>query len=116
MTTDDSFPAMGLEPLERLPAASTWLIRLRGRLTKVRLLGWGDLPQQGPVMLVGNHTLMGLYDTPLLLHEVHRPRGVVPRAMGRGPGRRSLVRPPSSWGRRWARGRRPHHHPGAATG
>jgi len=92
MTTDDSFPAMGLEPLERLPAASTWLIRLRGRLTKVRLLGWGDLPQQGPVMLVGNHTLMGLYDTPLLLHEVHRPRGATAPARGAPPTRRRAPR------------------------
>ena len=37
--------------------------------------GLENIPAQGPVLLVGNHTLFGVLDMPLMLDEIHRTRG-----------------------------------------
>ena len=36
-------------------------------LTKPRFYGMGNVPPDRPVLLVGNHTLMGMLDVPLMM-------------------------------------------------
>ncbi len=40
------------------------------------------VPRRRPFLLVGNHTLMGVLDVPLLLVELHERRGVLVRSLG----------------------------------
>ena len=40
------------------------------------------VPERGPALLVGNHTVYGLQDAPLMVAELHRRRGLFPRALG----------------------------------
>jgi len=40
------------------------------------------VPNDRPVLLVGNHTLMGLLDVPLMVLELYDRRGVFPRSLG----------------------------------
>ncbi|MEU8898034.1 lysophospholipid acyltransferase family protein [Nocardia sp. NPDC048505] len=49
--------------------------------TSPRFYGLDNIPAQGPVLLVGNHTLMGGMDAPLLLPEVLRRRGRLLRGL-----------------------------------
>ena len=42
----------------------------------------GRVPERGPALLVGNHTVYGLQDAPLMVAELHRRRGLFPRALG----------------------------------
>jgi len=44
-------------------------------LTTPRFSGLENIPGEGPVLLVGNHTLFGVLDMPLMLDEIHRSRG-----------------------------------------
>lgn len=43
--------------------------------------GLENIPETGPVMLVGNHTLLGGVDGPLLVHEIYRRTGRVVRGL-----------------------------------
>ncbi|MEU6561029.1 lysophospholipid acyltransferase family protein [Nocardia nova] len=43
--------------------------------------GLENLPGSGPVMLVGNHTLLGGVDAPLLVHEIYHRTGRVVRGL-----------------------------------
>ncbi|MEU7766176.1 lysophospholipid acyltransferase family protein [Nocardia sp. NPDC049190] len=49
--------------------------------TSPRFYGLENIPADGPVLLVGNHTLMGGIDAPLLLPEVLRRRGRLIRGL-----------------------------------
>jgi 1-acyl-sn-glycerol-3-phosphate acyltransferase len=40
------------------------------------------LPETGPALFVGNHTIFGLLDLPLLIMHVHRERGLFLRGLG----------------------------------
>jgi 1-acyl-sn-glycerol-3-phosphate acyltransferase len=40
------------------------------------------LPDTGPALFVGNHTIFGLLDLPLLIEHVHRERGLFLRGLG----------------------------------
>ncbi len=51
-------------------------------LTSPIVLGEEHLPASGPAMFVGNHTAIGVWDTPLLVLEVHDRTGVLLRGMG----------------------------------
>lgn len=44
-------------------------------LTTPHFSGLENIPGEGPVLLVGNHTLFGVLDMPLMLDEIHRSRG-----------------------------------------
>ncbi|MCX4094971.1 lysophospholipid acyltransferase family protein [Nocardia sp. alder85J] len=48
--------------------------------TSPEFLGFGNIPADGPVMLVGNHNFLGI-DTPLLWPEIARTRGRLVRGM-----------------------------------
>jgi len=43
--------------------------------TAPRFYGLEHIPTDGPVLLVGNHTIFGFLDMPLMLEEIHRLRG-----------------------------------------
>ncbi|MGW4848167.1 lysophospholipid acyltransferase family protein [Nocardia brasiliensis] len=49
--------------------------------TSPRFYGLDNIPTEGPVLLVGNHNLMGGIDAPLLLPEVLRRRGRLIRGL-----------------------------------
>ncbi|WP_280444848.1 lysophospholipid acyltransferase family protein [Nocardia brasiliensis] len=49
--------------------------------TSPRFYGLDNIPAEGPVLLVGNHNLMGGIDAPLLLPEVLRRRGRLIRGL-----------------------------------
>ncbi|MEV0292745.1 lysophospholipid acyltransferase family protein [Nocardia sp. NPDC050710] len=49
--------------------------------TSPRFYGLENIPAEGPVLLVGNHNLMGGIDAPLLFPEVLRKRGRVIRGL-----------------------------------
>ncbi|MEU4340532.1 lysophospholipid acyltransferase family protein [Nocardia sp. NPDC023852] len=64
--------------------------------TSPRFYGLENLPADGPVLLVGNHNLMGGIDAPLLLPEVLRRRGRLVRGLAENvlinvPGLRQLL-------------------------
>lgn len=64
--------------------------------TSPRFYGLENIPADGPVLLVGNHNLMGGIDAPLLLPEVLRRRGRLIRGLAENvlinvPGIRQLL-------------------------
>ncbi|MCC6763418.1 MAG: acyltransferase family protein [Deltaproteobacteria bacterium] len=51
-------------------------------LTSPCFYGVSRVPRDRPVLLVGNHTLMGLLDVPLMVLGLHERTGIVPRSLG----------------------------------
>jgi 1-acyl-sn-glycerol-3-phosphate acyltransferase len=51
-------------------------------LTEPQFGGWENLPRDRPVMLVGNHTLMGVLDVPFLILAVYEKMGYYVRSLG----------------------------------
>jgi 1-acyl-sn-glycerol-3-phosphate acyltransferase len=51
-------------------------------LVQPHFLGLEHVPTQGPVLLVANHTLGGLYDVPFLWAELHERLGVALKILG----------------------------------
>ncbi|GAA2574721.1 lysophospholipid acyltransferase family protein [Actinomadura fulvescens] len=43
--------------------------------------GLANLPDHGPALLVGNHTVYGVIDAPLIFFEIHRARGIWVRSL-----------------------------------
>lgn len=43
--------------------------------------GFEKIPDQGPLMFVGNHTLYGVLDVPFLFTEIYRQKGIVLRGL-----------------------------------
>ena len=62
---------------ERLRYLRPWQL-----LTAPRIEGLEHLPAAGPTMLVGNHTVMGLYDAGMLFLELFDRRGLLVRGLG----------------------------------
>lgn len=65
-------------------------------LTAPKLSGVEHVPTDRPIILAGNHTIMGVLDSPLLLIELYERCGIYPRPLGdhlhfRVPGWRQLV-------------------------
>ncbi|RMI28619.1 lysophospholipid acyltransferase family protein [Nocardia stercoris] len=60
-----------------------------------RFFGFDRIPAEGPVLLVGNHTLSVQVDAPVLLHEILQRHGRVARGLAENvlmvPGARQLV-------------------------
>ena len=66
-------------------------------LTRPRFYGIANVPVDRPVLLVGNHTLMGVLDVPLMMIGLWERRGLWPRPLGDHihfaiPGWRELLR------------------------
>ncbi|HEU5023946.1 MAG TPA: lysophospholipid acyltransferase family protein [Spirillospora sp.] len=58
--------------------------------------GMENVPRTGPALLVGNHTVYGVVDAPLIFFEIHRRRGVWVRSLAdhahwRIPGWRTVM-------------------------
>jgi len=70
-----AFDATAVETLHRIAAP------LRRLLSPV-LLGAEHVPRSGPVLIVGNHTVYGLLDIPLLGLELYEQRGRLVRGLG----------------------------------
>ena len=52
------------------------------RITRPQLHGLDRLPPDGRVLLVGNHSLYGLFDVPLLVSELYSRKGLMVRGLG----------------------------------
>jgi 1-acyl-sn-glycerol-3-phosphate acyltransferase len=66
-------------------------------ITAPRFFGLGNVPAERPFLLVGNHTLLGVLDVPLMLLGLWEARGLSVRPLGdhlhfRIPGWRDLLR------------------------
>ncbi len=70
------------QPGPRLTAVATRALGAAHRLLQPRLYGLERVPDRGPFLLVGNHTLYGLQDVPSLVYEIERARGVFVRPLG----------------------------------
>jgi 1-acyl-sn-glycerol-3-phosphate acyltransferase len=51
-------------------------------LTSPRCFGIDRIPEERPLLLVGNHTLYGVLDVPFLMRELYLARGIFVRVLG----------------------------------
>ncbi len=51
-------------------------------LTRPRFFGLENVPDDGRVLLIGNHTIYGLLDVPFMAAGLYKDKGIIPRAMG----------------------------------
>ncbi len=70
------------QPGARTTAVAARALGAAHRLLQPRLYGVERIPDHGPFLLVGNHTLYGLQDVPSLVYEIERARGVFVRPLG----------------------------------
>jgi 1-acyl-sn-glycerol-3-phosphate acyltransferase len=70
------------QPGPRTTAVAARALGAAHRLLQPRLYGLERIPDRGPFLLVGNHTLYGLQDVPSLIYEIERARGVFVRPLG----------------------------------
>lgn len=73
---------VGHRPNDRDLAAARILLEPWRMLTSPCFYGVDRVPRDRPVMLVGNHTLMGLLDVPLMVLGLHERTGLLPRSLG----------------------------------
>jgi 1-acyl-sn-glycerol-3-phosphate acyltransferase len=64
-----------------IASLSSRLIDGAGRVIQPELFGIDRVPSSGGFLLVGNHTLLGLQDVPVLVRELERRRGVRMRSL-----------------------------------
>ncbi|MGO9977511.1 MAG: lysophospholipid acyltransferase family protein [Solirubrobacteraceae bacterium] len=70
------------QPGPRTTAVAARALGAAHRFLQPRLYGIQRIPNRGPFLLVGNHTLYGLQDVPSLVYEIERARGVFVRPLG----------------------------------
>ncbi|MGF1526628.1 MAG: lysophospholipid acyltransferase family protein [Candidatus Competibacterales bacterium] len=70
------------EEIHRANQLGETLLRPWRWLTQPLFLGLEHIPRDRPVMLVGNHTLTGVLDAPLMLAEIYKQLGIYVRALG----------------------------------
>ncbi len=51
-------------------------------IARPKCFGLDNIPTRSPVLFVGNHTVYGVTDAPLMVLELYRLRGVFPRILG----------------------------------
>ncbi|MEV4254721.1 lysophospholipid acyltransferase family protein [Spirillospora sp. NPDC049652] len=74
-------PAEWTPPSASLIRAADRALRPWRAWTSPVFHGLDHLPASGPALLVGNHTLYGVVDAPLIFFEIHRRRGVWVRSL-----------------------------------
>ncbi len=52
------------------------------RLLQPAVSGWENIPEDRPLLFVGNHTLFGVLDAPLLWLALYREKGILLRGLG----------------------------------
>lgn len=52
------------------------------QLLKPSVTGWENIPKERPLLFVGNHTLFGVLDAPLLWLALYREKGILLRGLG----------------------------------
>lgn len=67
--------------LERLLRRGRWLIRPFERIFRPSFSGWEAIPEERPLLFVGNHTLYGVLDIPFLAAALLREKGIVLRGL-----------------------------------
>jgi 1-acyl-sn-glycerol-3-phosphate acyltransferase len=77
-----SAPRVGHRPTARELEGLAWLLRPWWWIHAPRFFDAERVPADRGVLLVGNHTLFGVLDVPLLTLGLYRLRGVYPRALG----------------------------------
>ena len=75
-------PGPGHRPTAQDLAVARVLLEPWRLLTSPVFQGVEHVPADRPFLLVGNHTLMGVLDVPLMVLGLHERRGVVVRALG----------------------------------
>lgn len=51
-------------------------------LTAPKSMGIEQVPDRGPLLFVGNHTIFGVLDAPMMFYELYAKRGIFLRALG----------------------------------
>ncbi|MFC5181110.1 lysophospholipid acyltransferase family protein [Actinomadura harenae] len=74
-------PAEWTPPSDHLIRAADLALRPWRAWTSPVFHGLENLPRSGPALLVGNHTLYGVIDAPLIFFEIHRRHGVWVRSL-----------------------------------
>ena len=55
---------------------------LQSMIHRPKFTGWENIPDQRPLLFVGNHTLMGVLDVPFLFRALWREQGIFLNALG----------------------------------
>jgi 1-acyl-sn-glycerol-3-phosphate acyltransferase len=71
-----------LRPSSRLLEDAMPLLRPWHWLTAPKSIGIERVPERGPLLFVGNHTIFGVLDAPMMFYELYTKRGIVLRALG----------------------------------
>ncbi|MFC6886784.1 MULTISPECIES: lysophospholipid acyltransferase family protein [Actinomadura] len=74
-------PADWTPPSPHLIRAAEAALRPWRAWTSPVFHGLDGLPERGPALLVGNHTVYGVVDAPLIFFEIHRRRGIWVRSL-----------------------------------
>jgi 1-acyl-sn-glycerol-3-phosphate acyltransferase len=74
--------AVGRRPSDIELAAARLLLEPWHWLTAPKISGLEHVPRHRPILVVANHTLMGVLDVPLLVFAVHDQRGIFLRSLG----------------------------------
>lgn len=78
--------AQGFEPVERFTAPPLHSVksatRLARRYFKPQFIGLDHISPMDPALLVGNHTIYGMLDGPLLFEKLYESKGIVLRSLG----------------------------------
>jgi 1-acyl-sn-glycerol-3-phosphate acyltransferase len=69
-------------PSERELAVALGMLAPWRRFTDPLFLGLEHIPADRPLLFVGNHTLYGVLDAPLLFAELYRQKGIFLRSLG----------------------------------
>lgn len=81
-TPDDDGAARWKLPSAREIGALSKLFQPLVWYTNPLALGLDHVPARGPALLVGNHTILGVYDLPLLFLRIWEERHLLPRSLG----------------------------------
>jgi 1-acyl-sn-glycerol-3-phosphate acyltransferase len=63
-------------------AVAARLIDPWARIVEPRYVGLDNVPDRGPMLFAGNHTIYGMQDVPVMMLELYRSKGLKVRALG----------------------------------
>ena len=80
--TDDVPPRIKVTTDPEVGRSAAQLLGPWRRMTSPLFFDLDRVPEQGPALLVGNHTMWGMFDVPLLYAELLEKRGIFLRPLG----------------------------------